>query len=226
MSAGFISSFPTVPPNRTPLPGSTVSYLEPIDTTAYTYEEWTRFAFDHPVAKDPWYYTEEMHFTCDPAVVLKYYIRLFHDPVSALSPYDDPHLEQGFWFIAGSQLADWLWDDEIPLQLRTECIASMPALFRKLFLTHPLDQACYMWWDMLRHFGDTGDPKIIDAMVAALEQILALPVRHCQISALHGLGHLVHTSKAAIIGRFLRRNSGADAELVEYANAAIAGRVL
>ena len=203
-----------------------MSYLEPIDTTAYTYDEWLRFAFDHPVAKDPWYYSEEMHFRCDPRTVLNYYTRLFRDPIQVLSSYDDARLEQGFWFIVGSQLAEWVWDDEIPLKLRTECIAAMPTMFREFLAVRPLDQACYMWWDMLRRFDDAGDPSIIDIMVAALEEVLDIPTRHCQISALHGLGHLRHSSKAAIISRFVQSHPTLDSEILKYANAAIAGKVL
>jgi hypothetical protein len=202
-----------------------MSYLEPIDTRAYSYDEWLRFAFDHPIAREPWYYSEAMHFECDPRIVLKYYARLFRAPAPVAS-YDDAHLEQGFWFIVGSQLAEWLWDDEISMELRLDCIAAMPTIFRRLFADRPLDQACYMWWDMLRHFGDTGDSKIVNAMVVALEEVLALPARHCQMSALHGLGHLEHPLKAAIIEDFVQRNPTLDPELRQYANAAIAGKVL
>jgi len=202
-----------------------MSYLEPIDTRAYSYDEWIRFAFDHPIAKEPWYYSEAMHFECDPRMVLEYYTRLFRDPTPTVS-YDDAHLEQGFWFIVGSQLAEWLWDDEIAIELRLDCIAAMPTIFRGLLADRPLEQACYMWWDMLRRFEDVGDPTIVNAMVVALEQILALPSRHCQMSALHGLGHLTHPLKAAIIENFVQKNPTLDPELCQYANAAIAGKVL
>jgi hypothetical protein len=30
-----------------------MSYLEPIDTRAYSYDEWLRFAFDHPIVEKP-----------------------------------------------------------------------------------------------------------------------------------------------------------------------------
>jgi hypothetical protein len=202
-----------------------MSYLEPIDTRAYSYDEWLRFAFDHPVAKEPWYYREEMHFVCDPSKVLQFYARLFRDP-SSLASYDDAHLEQGFWFIVGSQLAEWLWHNGISLELRLGCIAAMPTLFRELFVQRPLEQACYMCWDMLRYFKDDGDPKIVAAMVTALQEVLMLPARHCQVSALHGLGHLEHASKRTIIEDFMRRNPSVDSELREYAHAAIAGKVL
>lgn len=202
-----------------------MSYLEPIDTRSYSYDEWLRFAFDHPIAKEPWYYSEAMHFECDPRIVLGYYTRLFRDP-TPIASYDDAHLEQGFWFIVGSQLAEWLWNDEISMKLRLDCIAAIPGIFRSLFADRPLEQACYMWWDMLRRFEDAGDPTIVNAMVVALEQILALPARHCQMSALHGLGHLEHPLKAAIIESFVQGTATLDPELRQYANAAIAGKVL
>jgi hypothetical protein len=202
-----------------------MSYFEPIDTRAYGYDEWLRFAFDHPVAKESWYYSEAMHFECDPDTVLKYYARLFRDS-KPLASYDDAHLEQGFWFIVGSQLGEWLWDDKIAAELRLDCIAAMPTVFRELFASRPLDQACYMWWDLLRHFEDAGDPRIVNAMVVALEEILALPSRHCQVSALHGLGHLKHSRKSAIIERFVRLNPSLDPDLRRYAEAAIGGTVL
>jgi hypothetical protein len=72
-----------------------MSYLEPIDTRSYSYEEWLRFAFDHSIGEEPWYYSEAMHFECDPNIVLRYYARVFRDP-TPIAAYDDAHLEQGF----------------------------------------------------------------------------------------------------------------------------------
>jgi hypothetical protein len=83
-----------------------------------------------------------------------------------------------------------------------------------------------MWWDMLRYFGDDPDDRIVDAMVRALEDVLRSPVRHCQMSALHGLGHLQHESKETIIRSFVAANRDIDSEVLQYANAAIAGTVL
>ena len=203
-----------------------MSYEDPIDATGYDYEEWVRFAFDHPVSKTPWYYTEEMHYRCDPNVVIRYYTRLFRDPRPSLSAYDDACLEQGLWFVVGSQLAEWLWDDGIPLDIRLECIAAMPAMFREFLAERPLETACWMWWDMLRRFDDHPDHRIVEAMLRALEEVLRLPVRHCRMSALHGLGHLRHHRKEEIIGAFLSNRGDLDEEIVRYAANAIEGTVL
>ena len=87
-----------------------------------------------------------------------------------------------------------------------------------------------MWWDMLRCFNGRPEPRIIDAMVGALEEILRLPSRHCQMSALHGLGHLSdemnHESREPIIRAFLRKNENLDPELIRYAEMVIAGKML
>ena len=53
-----------------------------------------------------------------------------------------------------------------------------------------------------------------------------LPRRHCQMSALHGLGHLRHAGKEEIIRNFLSASRDADRAMVEYAEIAIAGTVL
>jgi hypothetical protein len=83
-----------------------------------------------------------------------------------------------------------------------------------------------MWWDMLRPFGDNPDPTIVASMILALEEVLRLPARHCQMSALHGLGHVSHESKPPIIRGFLSVNQHIDFEVREYAERALAGTVL
>jgi hypothetical protein len=203
-----------------------MSYEDPIDATGYDYEQWIRFAFDHPVAEKPWYYTEEINFVCEPNVVISYYTRLFRDPRPMLTAFDEGRLEQGMWFVVGSQLADWLWDTDGPMELRLECIAPMPTMFREFLAERPLETAGHMWWDMLRTFDDDPDPRIVGAMVAALAEVLRLPVRHCQMSALHGLGHLKHDAKEGIIRAFLSGSRDLDGEMVQYAEQAIAGTVL
>jgi hypothetical protein len=200
-----------------------MSAPDPVDATEYDYEEWIRFAFDHPVSEERWYVSTE--FECVPEKVIAYYTRLFLDP-GPLDRYDDDRLDQGFWFVVSWQLGEWIWEDDIPLLLRADCIGAMPTFFRKFFLARPLDDSCHMWWDHLRAFGESPDPVIVEATLQALEQVLELPARHCHESALHGLGHLEHERKETIIRAFLRRHPDLDDSLVRYAEEAIAGKVL
>jgi hypothetical protein len=79
---------------------------------------------------------------------------------------------------------------------------------------------------MLRPFDDHPDARIVEAMVRALAEVLLVPARHCQMSALHGLGHLRHESKEEIIRVFIDNCRDSDNEIVEYAQKAIAGTVL
>ena len=65
---------------------------------------------------------------------------------------------------------------------------------------------------------------LIDMSFTAFDR--PIPERHCRMSALHGLGHLPHESKEAIIRRFLSANQDVDDEMRQYAEDAIAGRVL
>ena len=203
-----------------------MSFADPIDATGYDFETWIRFAFDHDVSDPPWYYTEEMHFVCDPSRVVTHYTRLFRDPRATLAPFDEGRLEQGLWFIVGSQLSEWLWSEDVALALRLDCIAAMPAMFRELLLDHPLDTTCFMWWDMLRYFGDDPDERVVDAIVRALAEVLQIPATHCQMSALHGLGHLQHGSRVPIIRGFLASHPDLDEEIVRYADIAMSGSVL
>ena len=78
---------------------------------------------------------------------------------------------------------------------------------------------------MLRTFDDDPDHPIVGARVHALEEVLQLPMRHCRMSALHGLGHLRHDRKEEIIRAFLVHSRQLDNEIVEYAQKAIAGAV-
>ena len=203
-----------------------MSCTDPIDATGYDFDRWMQFAFNHPVSEKSWYLAGEMEFTCSPPAVIGYYARLFRDPVPVLSAYDDDQIEQGLWFVVSYQLGQWLWDDRIPLAVRLDCIEAMPVMFRAFLIDHPGETACFMWWDLLRFFGDSPDRRVEDAMLRALEAILQVPSRHCQMSALHGLGHLEHEGKEPIIRRFLAASPHVDSEMREYAEHAIAGNVL
>ena len=78
---------------------------------------------------------------------------------------------------------------------------------------------------MLRPFRDDPDPRVVASMIRALEDVLQVPAHHCQMSALHGLGHLSHPKKETIIRDFLASRN-LDDEIVQYAEKAIAGTVL
>lgn len=90
----------------------------------------------------------------------------------------------------------------------------------------PLNNTCHMWWDFFRYFGDDPDERVVNEMYLALRKILFIESIECQGAALHGLGHIEHPKKAALINRYLRSYQDLDPEIRRYALASIEGSVL
>lgn len=199
-----------------------------INLNEYSFSEWVKFVFDHSVSEPAWYWDDEWDWEDDPKLLLEYSIKLFRDPEFLLDEYSPEQIEQGFWFLLGSagKLERWIWDKDIDWLLRRKCIKSMVNVFDRLFMKNPLVESCYMWWDLLRDFSDDPDPRVEEAMLEALSQILNMHSFDCQISALHGLGHLKHEGKRNVIEGYLDSHPNLDAKTKEYALAAIEGRVL
>lgn len=187
-----------------------------INLNEYSFEDWIEFAFNHPVAEktdDSWYWQDEWEWNGDVEHIIKYCIRLFRSPNFLLEKYSSEQLNQGFWYLLGTeQLADWVWDKEIEWTLREDCLMSMVETFNLMFRLNPIEDVCYMWWDLLRDFSKDQDSKVIDTMFAALTQILEIDSINCQISALHGLGHLNHSGKKKAIEEFLKKHPNLDEE--------------
>lgn len=107
--------------------------------------------------------------------------------------------------------------------LRREFVLSAVSFFENFFVKKPLKYSCFMFWDLLRGFDDDKDLKIFDWMFEALSQILKIDSKECQLSAIHGLGHIEHQGKKDLIESFLRRNPNFSDK--EYALAAIDGNI-
>ena len=131
-----------------------------------------------------------------------------------------------------------LVDPALPLAARLRALRSFVPLFGQLMaircsahLCHldeaasPLNDVCYMWWDLLWH----QLPEDIDAEVlVTLRRLLAIRHPACQESALHGLGHCARRCPQAadIVDEFLSGADGLRPELISYAQRARIGKVL
>jgi hypothetical protein len=146
---------------------------------AVTFEEWLKWAFDHPVpakdAKEWWWYhlpdADEGGSWLDrpPERALTFATKLFENPLAYLSCYSDAQIGEGIWFIvyrACSKHFEGLMDRNIDLGLRTRCIRSLENVSRDLFAprctddvrrndTNSLDQTCYMLWDLVVRDAET-----------------------------------------------------------------------
>jgi hypothetical protein len=174
-----------------------------IDSRGYSFEEWLRFVFDHPVADPAWNLAPDIEIVSDPRSEVGFATRLFQDPVRSLRAYSREQVNQGLWLLLCHQLCEWLWDDEIPLQLRLECIGAMPTFFREIIAVRPVGDVDYMWWDLIKPFEEEPDRAVVEAMFQSLRDVLSIPDRECQRSALHGLGHIEHDKIEELIRDYL-----------------------
>jgi hypothetical protein len=199
------------------------------DIDKFSQDDWVRFVFDHPVTdmESAWYWDDACSWSGNPRVVIRLSTEMFTAAASLAVTYSREQLEQGFWFLIGCgfDLPDLLWRRKYAWALRRDCIASMVVVFEELFSKDSLDAACFMWWDLMRYFGDDGDEKTTEAIVRACERILKIPSRACQRSALHGLGHFEHDDRVRIIDGYLRAHPDLDEELQAYAIAARCGKI-
>ena len=213
------------------------------------FEAWVEHVFDHEVRKPEWYFDPDaFSWGGSPEAAVAYVTRLLEDPLPILDRFDDARLNQGFWYMVGSE-SEYMFsltDLSVPLSGRLRCVRSFEPLFRTLFasrcsphLSHldqpgasPLNAVCYMWWDIIPVHGAPDDhtrPELDAAALDVMEAILLLDSLPCRESALHGLGHwaLYYSARVQqIIDAFLRRHSGLPAELVAYAARARNGHVL
>lgn len=216
------------------------------DIRGFTFLEFVDFLFDHEIppefgwsGKRPekWYYSADVEY--DPIDLVHWYTELFSEPAFLLERFSKEQLEQGFWAITGGPLDcsvnEVIWEGMTVFEQRAGCVRSMFHLYEKLFAIDPLETSSHMWWDSLTydwHCGNRNrknggeDLFMQDVMFETLEKILALPVIHCQIAALHGLGHLQYPNTGELVSDYLERTPHKDLELREYAKAAARFEVL
>lgn len=199
------------------------------DFNNLSFENWLDFVFDAKWSAD----SDETddatiwNLDADPEVFVKNCIELFENPAFLPDRFTPEQLEGGFFsFILSPHwmLDWWIWKKDNPVNLRRRFIFSSVNVFKQVFTKISLKHSCFMWWDCLRSFDKNKDLRVADWMFEALSQILKIDSIDCQMSALHGLGHIEHSGKKDLIEKFLRENPDFAEE--EYALAAIEGNVL
>jgi hypothetical protein len=189
-----------------------------------TFEQWVDWVFTGPEPEFEQLWDDTRDRVAD--WQLDYATTLFSAPSFLLGSYSEQALRNGFWSLPNAwDLRDLIWDQGLDSNRREACLRAMYFLFRDLFARNPLEDTCFMWWDLLRYFGQRRDPRVIETQLSVLGQILSLSDEECQRAALHGLGHITHDGKAALIAEFLSR-PGVNEELRTYAGHALAGDVL
>lgn len=192
-----------------------------------SFNEGVEFIFGYLSDKelqDKWYAEEGITIKFGDSFA-RNFIKIFNNPEILLRGFTLEQINQGFIFILGPKILIrmWLWNKNNNPELRREFIFSMVNVFEKIFANFSIQDACFMWWDYLRGFNDEKDLQVMDWMFEALSKILQISSIECQMSALHGLGHIEHSEKRNLIEKFLVELP--DFPDKDYALAAIEGNV-
>ena|SRR5579871_6260669 len=143
-----------------------------------------------------------------------------------------------------------LQGDAVPVSDRLRCIDAMAVLFKDCFAArcsphlghldepgaNPLNDICYMWWDILplhgleHHYPQRPDSAAIDRRIlSVMAQGLSLNSDACLESSLHGLDHwrpYYGKEVKQIIDNFIKAKPRLRPELRTYALTARRGYVL
>jgi hypothetical protein len=181
---------------------------------------------------------------------VEYMGRLFAAPVESTQGYTDAQINRGLWLLINESGSDlyYIFDRELPLDLRIKVVQDMYVVFEQLFLPrctsarsayqkkvdhlNPLNSVCYMWWDISPFYAKSGqgEREFFDSYcLEVMQKTLALDSIACQESALHGLGHWASAYPEFVeptIDAFLQRQPNIEPELREYALAARWGGVM
>jgi len=154
-----------------------------------------KFLFDRPILKDNPHQElldQDEYFEVPrnraPALVVCA-TELFERFAEATRAFPAAQIDQGLWYLLSYpfDLPELLHNPEIASELQIRCMRAMQIPFRDYY-AHVWEPyhgtAFFMWWDLVSYERDT---PFESAALDALESILALPSKRCQMAALHGL---------------------------------------
>lgn len=230
---------------------SAVLTAETVGLDPVLYAAALRYLFDRPVPsanEQEWYWNiDEPEFAATPLEWTRIQTVLFANAGADLVPYCNQQVGMGLNHVMSNNAGNiphMANDPSVPLADAMQMMWAFPSLWRDCIgprldpaeatedasgVTR-LDFVCHMWFDVWPTFWNTKHiPEWRDAVWHVLCEMLDMPFREVQRSALHGIGHTVHDlqRKEAIdqrIARFITTVPN-DAELVNYARAAADGMV-
>ncbi|RZJ06901.1 MAG: hypothetical protein EON50_22100 [Acidovorax sp.] len=223
---------------------------ESINLDPAVYSAALRYLFDRPVpdkSGQEWYWLiDEPEFNATPLQWTHIQTVLFANAGTDLAPYSDEQVGMGLNHVMSNNAGDiphMVNDPSVPLADAMRMMRALPTLWRDC-LGPRLDTGpspigsrsdrlyfvSYMWFDVWPTFWNAKDiPEWRDAMWQVFCEMLTMPFRAAQESALHGIGH-----EGVRLGRpkelqahmdaFIRQVKHDD-ELKNYAQAAARGMV-
>ncbi len=210
-----------------------------------------RYLFDRPVPPvhgQEWYRKpDEPAFEATPLQWTRLQTVLFSNADQDLDGYSDEQVGMGLYHLMSGDASGVPFaaiDASVPMAEGLRMMRALPSLWRQCIgprlaqVRAPIGSqeggrlgfVCYMWFDVWPTFHNVRHlPPWSDALWQVLKQMLALPCRAVQISALHGIGHHVDDLPSAgidiAVRAFVRRLGEGDEELKRYAESARLGRV-
>ena len=105
----------------------------------------------------------------------------------------------GWWLEEGSEIER---ADQLRLLDAAKGVTlSIPKLYGP---GQPMDTAYFMWWDLL--ISDASNLEISDRCLEILGDLSWHADQRVQCAALHGLGHLSHPRRPAVVDEYIRRH--------------------
>lgn len=217
---------------------------------ALVYADALRYLFDRPVpakGEQEWYWDiDEAQFQATPLQWTQIQTVLFANAGTDLAAYSDEQVGMGLNHVMSNnagEIPHMVNDPSVPLADAMRMMQALPTLWRDCFgprlkavhrpigsSSERLNFVCYMWFDVWPSFWNAKHiPEWRDAMWHVFCEMLQVPCREVQISALHGIGHNVRYLQRpkeiqARIDAFIR-DVRDDEELKSYAHAAASGMV-
>jgi len=223
-----------------------------VTLTNATVRELAEALFDHPApeGEEPWH-DGDVNFEIDPQRQLHLMAELFHGSPDHFRDYPEPQLEQGLWcMMSGAHNSDFcglIWDPDLPLATRLHLVDGVYPLYDHILASYPYEGISfrhpdadvrrfrtidYMAPDLLlkgpwvRHKDKADAAAVREAFLGLFIRLLAHEAPVAQYAALHGLGHLDHHGRAAVIDSYLDTRAWLEPEQRDYALAARTGEVL
>jgi hypothetical protein len=190
-------------------------------------------------------------FEIEPERQLRLLAELFHGAPAIFDKYPAPQLEQGLWCMMSSVHNDafcgLIWNAVLSQTARLDVVAGVYPLYDHVLASYPYEQIDfrhpdadprrfqtidYMATDLLLQkprfkYQDEADAVIVHtAFLDVFNRLLAHDAPVAQYAALHGLGHLHHEGRKAIIDQYLEAHAWLDPDQRDYAESARAGDVL
>jgi hypothetical protein len=204
------------------------------DISESSFDEFIAFLFARDVPSERekrscrWYFNTRATFNLPH--VGSYYAQLFRQPCFLLESFTEDQLEQGFSAMQVRSLScsvrNLIWNADLSLASREECVRSMFYLFRDLLANYPLGYTACMWWDSFCFDWECGNRRrsrggvdlwMQDVLFETIVEVLELDSLSCQGAALHGLEHLHHPQTEEAVQNFLAQHPSLEEECRTYA---------